>query len=85
MQQDADQEAVLDEQAQGRLRTELAACWAHTRRKFYDIHQATSSPIAAEVLRCIGELYAIEQQVRGQSADERQTARNIRSRSRGPS
>lgn len=28
MQQDADQEAVLDEQAQGRLRTELAACWA---------------------------------------------------------
>jgi hypothetical protein len=27
----------------------LAACWAHTRRKFYEVHQATASPIAAEV------------------------------------
>jgi len=26
----------------------LAACWAHTRRKFYEVHQATDSPIAAE-------------------------------------
>jgi transposase len=68
------------EQLTARGNIVLAACWAHTRRKFYDVHQATSSPIAAEVLRRIGELYAIEQQVRGQSADERQTARNIRSR-----
>src|SRR5690606_30189672 len=58
----------------------LAACWAHARRKFFDVHQATASPIAAEVLRRIGELYAIEQDVRGQSADERQRVRNIRSR-----
>jgi hypothetical protein len=26
----------------------LAACWAHTQRKFYDVHQATASPIAVE-------------------------------------
>ena len=26
----------------------LAACWAHARRKFYDLHEATGSPIAAE-------------------------------------
>src|SRR5438874_7903694 len=26
----------------------LAACWAHTRRKFFDVHEATGSPIAAE-------------------------------------
>ena len=26
----------------------LAACWAHTRRKFYEVHQATASPIAAK-------------------------------------
>jgi len=32
----------------------LAACWAHTRRKFYEVHQATASPIAAEALRRIG-------------------------------
>jgi hypothetical protein len=29
----------------------LAACWAHARRKFYEVHQATASPIAAEALR----------------------------------
>ena len=39
---------------------QLAACWAHARRKFYDVHQATGSPIAAEALRRIAELYAIE-------------------------
>jgi hypothetical protein len=38
----------------------LAACWGHTRRKFYDVHEATASPIAAEALRRIAELYAIE-------------------------
>jgi hypothetical protein len=43
----------------------LAACWAHTRRKFYEIAEATGSPVAAEALRRIGELYAVE--VRGQS------------------
>jgi transposase len=35
----------------------LAACWAHARRKFYDLHEATGSPIAAEALRRIAELY----------------------------
>lgn len=53
----------------------LAACWAHTRRKFYEVHQATGSPIAAEALRCIAELYAIEAAIRGGSADERQRIR----------
>src|SRR5262249_35043650 len=37
----------------------LAACWAHTRRKFFDVHEATGSPIAAEGLRRIAELYPI--------------------------
>jgi transposase len=53
----------------------LAACWAHTRRKFYDVHQATGSPIAAEALRRIGELYAIEDTIRGRSAELRRTVR----------
>lgn len=43
-------------------------CWAHVRRKFYDIHQATQSPIALEALTRIAELYAIEEQIRGQPA-----------------
>ncbi|MGY3608234.1 MULTISPECIES: IS66 family transposase [unclassified Bradyrhizobium] len=45
----------------------LAACWAHTRRKFYEIVEATGSPVAAEALRRIGELYAIDARVRGKS------------------
>lgn len=43
----------------------LAACWAHTRRKFYDVEQATGSPIATAALRRIGDLYAVEAKARG--------------------
>ncbi len=58
----------------------LAACWAHARRKFYELHQATGSPIAAEALRRIAELYAVERRVRGQPAEARQRAREAESR-----
>lgn len=58
----------------------LAACWAHARRKFYDVHQATGSPIAAEALRRIGELYAVEKAIRGRNQTERKEARNSGSR-----
>jgi transposase len=57
----------------------LAACWSHTRRKFYEVHQATSSPIAAEALRRIAELYAIETAIRGQTAAGRQSVRQSKS------
>jgi len=57
----------------------LAACWAHARRKFYEVHQATGSPIAAEALRRIAELYAIEATIRGQTAAARHGVRRIRS------
>jgi transposase len=56
----------------------LAACWAHARRKFYEVHQATGSPVAAEALRRIAELYAIEAHIRGQTAQTRQGARRIK-------
>jgi transposase len=55
-----------------------AACWAHVRRKFYDIHVATDSPIASEALTRIGELYGIESEVRGQSPEIRQQVRGAR-------
>jgi transposase len=57
-----------------------AGCWAHVRRKFYDIHQAHASPIAAEALQRIGQLYAIEREIRGHSPDERKTSRQLRAK-----
>ena len=48
-----------------------AACWAHARRKFFDVHEATKSPIAAEALRRIGDLYAIEAGIAAHPADHR--------------
>jgi transposase len=59
---------------------QLAFCWAHTRRKFYDIHEASKSPIAAEALRRIAALYEIEAVIRGKPAEERRQVRQQRSR-----
>jgi transposase len=44
------------------------------------LHEATGSPIAAEALRRIGELYAIERTIRGRTAEERRAVRNAQSR-----
>jgi transposase len=52
-----------------------AACWAHVRRKMYDLHQAHRSPIAAEALERIGQLYGIEKEIRGRLPGERQQIR----------
>lgn len=57
----------------------LAACWAHCRRRFYDVQQATGSPVATEALRRIAELYAVETAIREQAAAERQAVRQSRS------
>ena len=55
-----------------------AACWAHVRRKFYDIHAALSSPIALEALERIARLYQIEEEIRGRQPHERHTVRQAR-------
>src|SRR4051812_22997794 len=57
----------------------LAFCWAHCRRRFYEIHQATGSPLAEEALRRIRELYAIEAEIRGRPAEVRRAVRQERS------
>ena len=57
-----------------------AACWAHVRRKFHDLYQAHRSPIAKEALERIGQLYSIEQEIRGRSPAERKEVRQARSR-----
>ncbi len=61
-------------------RIQEAACWAHVRRKFFDLHEAHASPITTEALERIGSLYAIESEIRGRSPDERQRERQTRSR-----
>ena len=55
-----------------------AACWAHARRKLYDIYEATDSPIAQEALERIAALYHIEEQIRGKPPDERRIVRQAR-------
>jgi transposase len=57
-----------------------AACWAHVRRKFFDLHEANQSPIAGEALDRIGALYGIEKDIRGKPAEERRIKRQAQSR-----
>ena len=58
----------------------LAHCWAHGRRKLHDVFVKDSSPIAAQGLQRIRELYAIEAKIRGQSEAERLAARQERAK-----
>jgi transposase len=43
------------------------------------VHEATGSPVAAEALRRIAEVYAIEVAIRGQTAEQRQGMRQTMS------
>ncbi len=53
-----------------------AACWAHARRKFHELHDIRPTPATEEALRRIGELYAIEAEIRGKPPDERKRVRH---------
>jgi transposase len=64
--------------AKRRQHIQLAFCWSHVRRKFYEL--ADKSPVAIEVLRRIATLYAIEAEVRGSSAEQRRALRVERAR-----
>jgi transposase len=61
-------------------RIEQAACWAHVRRKFYDLEQAHASPVAREALQRIGALYGIEEMIRGTPPHERRAVRQAQSK-----
>lgn len=61
-------------------RIQEAACWAHVRRKFYDLQVTHKSPVATEALERIGALYDIEKEIRGRPPDERREVRHQRSR-----
>ena len=70
--------SAIERAGRGPPRLVHAACWAHARRKFYDVFEATRSPIAEEALQRIGQLYAIEAEITGQSAEVRLAARRNR-------
>jgi transposase len=56
-----------------------AACWAHVRRKFFDLHALQASPVALEALNRIGALYKVESGIRGKPPDERRRIRQLHS------
>ena len=61
-------------------RITVAFCWSHLRREFFKIAERGDAPIATEAVARIAQIYAIEKDVRGTSADQRRAARQIRSR-----
>lgn len=56
------------------------ACWAHARRKFYEIHALHASPATSEALAKIAALYAIEDEIRGKPAELRREVRQSRAK-----
>jgi transposase len=57
-----------------------AGCWAHVRRKFFDVHAAIGSPIAKEALDRISQLYRVEEAVSGLPPDDRRRERQRHSK-----
>ena len=59
-----------------------AACWAHARRKFFDLARLNKAPIAIEAVARIDALFAIERDINGLPSHERRRVRQERSRPR---
>ena len=57
-----------------------AACWAHGRRKFFELAELQKAPIAIEAVRRIDALFAIEREINGRPPDQRLAARRERSK-----
>lgn len=55
-----------------------SACWAHARRKLYEVHEVQAGPLTARALALIRELYGIEEEIRGQPPDVRRRVRQAR-------
>jgi transposase len=56
-------------------RIDEAACWAHARRQFYELHAARPNALNTEALERIGALYKVEESIRGKPPDERRAYR----------
>jgi transposase len=57
-----------------------ALCWAHGRRKFFDLPRLNKAPIPIEAVERIDALFAIERDINGKPPSERGQVRNERSR-----
>jgi transposase len=57
-----------------------ASCWAHGRRKFFEIAELNRAPIAIEAVRRIDELFAIERRINGKPPDERVAVRQTQAK-----
>lgn len=64
----------------GRNAVSLAFCWAHVRRRFYELAPTGPAPIASEALLRIADLYRVEADIRGRTPEERRDARQQRSK-----
>ena len=73
----ADAYAGYDKLYQSGRVTEVA-CWAHFRRKIFDIHKPRPTALTTDILARIATLYAIEAEVRGQPPDQRRRIRQER-------
>lgn len=56
-----------------------AGCWAHARRKFFDLAELGRAPLAVEAVRRIDVLFAIERDLNSLPAGERLAQRQQRS------
>jgi transposase len=57
-----------------------AACWAHGRRKFFELAELQKAPVAIEAVKRIDELFAIEREINGKPPDMRKAVRQERSK-----
>src|SRR5207253_1003095 len=57
-----------------------ASCWAHARRKFFDLARISKAPIAVDAVDRVDALFAIEREINGAAPHERRRVRNERSR-----
>ena len=57
-----------------------AACWAHARRKFFDLARLNKAPIAVEAVARFDALFAIEREINGLTPQQRVRERQERSR-----
>ncbi|CAO3456100.1 Mobile element protein [Azospirillum argentinense] len=73
-------DALYEAKGGGSAAVTEVACMAHVRRKFFDEHAETGSPLAAEALKRIGVLFDIERALAGQPAEERRQVRQAKAR-----
>jgi transposase len=59
---------------------QLAGCWAHVRRKFFELHASEGSRLATQTIEAMASLWQIEDEIRGQAPEHRCTIRQQRSR-----